>query len=201
MKVRPVEDVADLPNEVFGQENVTWWAAIGGEVIEGFVLVLAIFSYFYLAHDSPAWPPLHTPNPSLGIPTLNLLVMVASVPAAWWAARAANREDRRGTLIGLLLHGVIGIVICVLRYYEMLALNVRWDTNAYGSITWAILFAHGYMALFDVMNTLGLALLFIRLEPAKKHYVDVAEGSFFWYFVLATWIPLYIIVFFGPRWM
>ena len=103
MNVRPAIDVSDLPNEVFGQENITWWAAIIGEAIEGFVLVLAVFSYLYLAHDSPAWPPLHTPLPSLGIPTLNLGMMVLSVPAAWYAARAANREDRRGTLIGLVL--------------------------------------------------------------------------------------------------
>ena len=70
-------------DEVFGAENLTWWGAMGAEVIEGFVLILAIFAYFYIRAGSPDWPPLHTPLPSLGIPTLNLVLMLLSiVPAA-----------------------------------------------------------------------------------------------------------------------
>jgi heme/copper-type cytochrome/quinol oxidase subunit 3 len=201
MKARPVVNVESLPSEVYGQQNITWWAAIGSEVIEGFVLLLAVFAYFYIAHESPGWPPLHTPLPSLGIPALNVVLMVASVVPAWLAAHYAEKEDRWGTFKWLVAHSVIGIAILVVRYFECRSLGARWDTNAYGSITWAILFSHGYMALFDVMNSIGLAFLCFRLEPAKKHYVDVVEGSFFWYFVLATWIPLFIIVFLSPRWL
>ena len=169
-------------------------------MIEGFVLVLAVFAYLYLRHGSATWPPLHTPLPSLGIPTLNLVLMAVSIAPAWWAARSARRQDRFQTAAGLMSHALIGTAIIILRYYECRALNVRWDTNAYGSITWAILFAHGYTALFDVFDTIGLAVLCLRLEPEEKHYVDVTENSFFWYFVVATWIPLYLLVFIGPRW-
>jgi len=200
VRVRPIADVSGLPSEVYGAPNLTWWAALGGEIIEGFILVLTIFAYFYLRQDSPAWPPLHTPLPSLGVPTLNLALMALSLAPAWWAARAAKRQDRYSTLAGLLLHALVGVAILVIRYFEMRALNVRWDTNAYGSVTWAILFSHGYMALFDVFDTIGLSFLFLRLPPAEKHYVDVTENSFFWYFVLATWLPVYVIVFLGPHW-
>jgi heme/copper-type cytochrome/quinol oxidase subunit 3 len=199
MKPRAVGSVDSLPSEVFGPANLTWWAAVGGEVIEGFVLLLAVFAYFYLAHDAPDWPPLHTALPSLGPSTINLGLMAASIPAAWWAAREAKNRRRRSALAGLLLHGLIGTAILVVRYFELKALNVRWDTNAYGSITWAILFAHGYMALFDVFDTFGLALLFARMEPEERHRVDVTENSFFWYFVVGTWIPIYLLVFWGPR--
>jgi cytochrome c oxidase subunit 3 len=199
VKVTPVATVASLRTEVQGSQNLTWWGALGGEVIEGFVLVLAVFAYFYLRHMAPHWPPLHTPLPSLGVPTLNLGLMALSILPAWWAFRSARRADRTQTAIGLALHGLIGATILVVRYFEMRALNVRWDSNAYGSVTWAILFSHGYMALFDVFDTCGLLLLFLRLEPEEKHYIDVTENSFFWYFVLATWVPLYVIVFFGPR--
>ena len=201
MRVRATADVSALPSEVYGPANLTWWASLGGEVIEGFVLVLAVFAYLYLRHDSPDWPPLHTPLPSLGIPTLNLALMALSLAPAWWASRSARRQERLSTAVGLLLHALLGVTILVVRYYEMRALNVRWDTNAYGSICWAILFSHGYMALFDVFDTIGLSLLFLRLQPEERHYVDVTENSFFWYFVLATWLPLYFLVFFGPRWL
>ena len=91
MRAKPVASVADLPTEVFGAGNITWWAALGGEIIEGFVLVLAVFAYFYLRHGSPNWPPLHTPLPSLGIPTLALVIMAVSNVPAWWASRSARR--------------------------------------------------------------------------------------------------------------
>jgi cytochrome c oxidase subunit III len=201
VRVRATADVGALPSEVYGSANLTWWASLGGEVIEGFVLVLAVFAYLYLRHDSPNWPPLHTPLPSLGVPTLNLALMAVSLAPAWWASRSARRQERFSTAVGLVLHALLGITILVVRYYEMRALNVRWDTNAYGSICWAILFSHGYMALFDVFDTIGLSLLFLRLQPEERHYVDVTENSFFWYFVLATWLPLYFLVFFGPRWL
>ena len=200
MRVRASQDVSSLPTEVFGPASITWWAALGGEVIEGFVLVLAVFAYFYLRHNAPDWPPLHTRQPSLGAPSLNLGLMALSIVPAWWAARQAKVKNRWGTFTGLVLHAVIGTAILVVRYFECHALNVRWDTNAYGSVTWAILFAHGYMALFDVFDTAGLAVLCWFLEPEEKHYVDVTENSFFWYFVVATWLPLFVLVFLGPRW-
>lgn len=199
MRAKEVASVASLPDTVHGPANLTWWAALGGSVIEGFVLVLAVFVYLYLRHAADSWPPLHTPLPSLGIPTINLGLILLTVVPAWWAARCARRHELSGTLVGLMLHAVIGLVVLVLRYYELRALNVRWDTNAYGSITWAILFSHGYMALFDVFETMGLAVVFARGKVEDEHYVDVTDSSFFWYFVVATWIPLYLLVFFGPR--
>jgi len=196
--VRAAMSVDGLESEVFGSGNITWWAALLGEVIEGVVMLLTVFAFFYLRRNSFAWPPEHTPLPSIGVPTINLVLMIASIAPAYWAAKRAKVYDRTGTLIGLAGHTLIGTAILVLRYYECRALNVRWDTNAYGSVTWALLFTHGYMALFDVMDTAGLVLLFARVEPAEKHYVDVTENSFFWYFVLATWLPLYLLIFIAP---
>jgi len=195
VKPAAVGSVASLPTEVEGTGNITWWGALGGEAIEGTVLALALFAWLYLRHAAPDWPPLHTPRPSLGAPTLNLALMIASILPAWWASRSAHRRDRRSTAAGLAAHGLIGLVILVVRFYEMKALNVRWDTNAYGSVGWALLFSHGYMALFDVFDTLGLLLLFIRLQPEEKHFIDVTENSFFWYFVIATWLPVFWLVF------
>jgi heme/copper-type cytochrome/quinol oxidase subunit 3 len=199
-RVRAVTNVENLPSEVYGPANITWWGAMGGEIIEGFVVVLAVFAYFYLRASSPSWPPLHMPLPSLGIPTVNLVLILLSIIPATWAYRAAKAQDRGSTLVALAIHFLIGVVICVLRYYECFALNVRWDTNAYGSITWALLFAHGYTMLLDIFDTGALVILFIFLEPEEKHYVDVTENSFFWYFVVGTWLPLFFLIFLGPRW-
>jgi heme/copper-type cytochrome/quinol oxidase subunit 3 len=201
MKVTVLEDVSGLPTELGGSRNVTWWGAMGGEVIEGAVLLLTIFAWFYLRNASDHWPPLHTPLPRLGVPTASLIVLVLSVIPAWWAHRMAERQDRIATAIGLGLHALLAAGFLALRFMEFRALGVRWDTNAYGSVSWAFLFTHGYMGFFDLLDTLGLLLLFLRLQPEEKHFIDVTENSFFWYFVVATWIPCYLLVYFGPRWL
>src|SRR6185503_8109951 len=135
---------------------------------------------------SDHWPPLHTPLPRIAVPTVSLLVLGLSAIPAWWAHRMAERENRTATAIGLGLQALFVALFLALRFMEFRSLGVRWDTNAYGSISWAFLFTHGYMAFFDLLDTLGLLVLFIRLEPEEKHYIDVTENSFFWYFVIAT---------------
>ena len=30
-------------------------------------------------------------------------------------------------------------------------------------------------------------------------FVDVSENALYWYFVVFTWLPIYAIVYFGPR--
>ena len=125
-RVRAIASVERLPTEVYGPANMTWWGALGGEVIEGFVVLLVVFAYFYLRDISPTWPPLHTRLPSLGIPTLNLVLMLISLVPAWLAARAAKAEDRYTTLLWLVVHSLFGIAVVVIRYFEFFALNVRW---------------------------------------------------------------------------
>src|SRR2546423_4307206 len=137
-RVRAIASVERLPSEVYGPANMTWWGALGGEIIEGFVVLLAVFAYFYLRHNSPTWPPLHTPLPSLGVPTLNLLLMLISLVPAWLAARGAKAEVRYTTLLLLVEHRVSGIAICLIRYLEFFAFKLRWDANAYGSLNCAI---------------------------------------------------------------
>jgi cytochrome c oxidase subunit III len=29
--------------------------------------------------------------------------------------------------------------------------------------------------------------------------VDVSENSFYWYFVVATWLPFYLVIYWGAR--
>ena len=50
--VRAVLSVDGLESEVFGSGNITWWAALLGEVIEGVVMLLAVMAFLYLRRNS-----------------------------------------------------------------------------------------------------------------------------------------------------
>src|SRR5213075_1029465 len=108
----------------------------------------------------------------LAIPLINLALMLITIVPAWWVLRSARAHDRNGVLLGAAAQGLLGVVIMILRYYECQALNVRWDTNAYGSVAWAVLVGHAVVMVTDVLDTLGLALMFAIEEPEEKHFVD-----------------------------
>jgi cytochrome c oxidase subunit III len=191
-------DVSRLPTVVFGPKCVMFWGTMAFMVIEGWTLALAAMSWFYLRQSSPAWPPERTPNPSLLIPTINLVVMLVSLVPAWIAAQRAKKLDRRGTAIALLACGAIGLLILWLRWHELWAIDTRWDTTAYGSVAWLIVGLHATLLLLDVADTIGLGVMFAYRELPPHYYPDTTDNTMYWYFTVASWIPLYLIVYVGP---
>ena len=43
-----------------------------------------------------------------------------------------------------------------------------------------------------------VALVFSRPMTGPR-FVDVAENSLYWYFIVLSWIPLYLTIYFAPR--
>jgi heme/copper-type cytochrome/quinol oxidase subunit 3 len=197
--VRSAADVSALPTVTFGPRSLMWWGTMGFATIEGWTTALLVGAYFYLRQNYEAWPPLRTPDPSLLMPSINLAVMLASTIPATLAMHAAKRLDRAGVRIWLLVSSFSAVVIIVLRWWDLRALNVRWDTNAYGSAVWTIVGFHASLLVLDAMDTIGLTLFFwFRRLPAKS-YSDVSDNTFYWYFTIGLWVVLYLVLYVGPR--
>lgn len=194
-------DVTELPTVTFGHRSIMWWGTVGFMVIEGWTLALIVAMYFYVRQNFVTWPPLvhgRLPNPSLLIPTINLAVMLVSVIPAALSERAARRLDLGGVKLWMLVTSIISLAIPVLRWYELWALNVRWDSNAYGTAAWTIVGTHATLLLLDVADTVGLTLfLWLKKMPVKT-FSDVVDNQLYWYFMVGIWIPIYLIVYLGP---
>jgi cytochrome c oxidase subunit III len=98
-------------------------------------------------------------------------------------------------VVGLLF----GAAFIGVRVMEFAALNVRWDSNAYGSIVWTLLGLHTVHMVTDWLDTLVLGVLFFTGPLEGKRFVDVSENSMYWYFVVWTWIPIYLVIYWGAR--
>jgi heme/copper-type cytochrome/quinol oxidase subunit 3 len=197
--VRGASDASVLPTVTFGSRSLMWWGTLGFATIEGWTVALLVAAYLYLRQNYEAWPPLRTPNPSLLIPSINLGLMALSMIPATLAARAAKRLDKPAVKRWLLVTTVASIPIVVLRWWELWALNTRWDTNAYGSAAWTIVGFHASLLLLDLMDTIGLTLFFWLRPLPVKSFSDVADNTFYWYCTIGMWVPLYIILYVGPR--
>jgi cytochrome c oxidase subunit 3 len=198
MKTRSVLDVSGLPNYAFGHRSLMWWGTLGFIAIEGTVFVLAAMTYFYLRSKALQWPP-GAPPPDLLPGVVNSAILLASLYPNQRAKRAAEDEDLAGVRLWLLVCIAFGVAFNLVRIWEFQALNCRWDQNAYGSIVWTILGLHTLHILTDVADTIVLtAAVFLRPITGMR-FSDVSDNSFYWYFVVLSWIPLYAVLYVAPR--
>jgi cytochrome c oxidase subunit III len=197
--LRVVGDVSSLPSVTFGPRSMMWWGTVGFMVIEGWTTALLVGAFFYLRQNVDHWPPLRTPYPSLLIPSINLALMFISLVPARIVERAAKRLDDHAVKRWLILTSATALPTLVLRWYELWALNTRWDTNAYGSAVWLIVGFHASLMLLDIGDTIGLTVFFHAKKMPVKTFSDTADNCYYWYFTVALWIPIYLIIYVGPR--
>jgi len=191
-------DVSGLPTVVFSHRSLMWWGTLGVMAIEGTVFALAIMAYFYLRSHQATWPLTALP-PDLLWGTVNTVVMLVSFWPAHMAKRAAEKLDLHAVRRWLVLCVFFGVAFCVIRIFEFATLNVRWDSNAYGSVVWLLLGLHTTHIVTDLIDTVVLTVMFFTGPLDGKRYVDVSENSFYWYFVVVTWIPIYLTIYWGAR--
>lgn len=197
--LRADASIAELPTVTFGHRSLMWWGTLGFMVIEGWTLALLVASYLYLRQNYDAWPPLRTPHPSLLIPTINLVIMLVSYIPMSLTSQAAKKLDEDGVKRWLVVSSLVALPIVVLRWWELWAINTRWDTNAYGSAAWVIVGFHTSLLLLDAADTWGLTLFYHLKQMPLKAFSDAHDNSVYWYFTVGVWIPVYLIVYVGPR--
>ena len=167
-------------------------------LIEGMAFVLAIGAYFYLMPFEQHWPPAGPP-PDLRYGTAFTILMALSLIPNQLAIRAAQRMDLRRVQLMLSIMIAIGVVLLILRGFEYTTLNERWDTNAYGSILWAIMVIHTIHLATDVYDSLPLgAIVFFKPVDGRK-FSDVEDNAAYWYFVAVSWFVLYVLIYWVPR--
>lgn len=195
-----VIDAARLPHLGWGPGAALWWAVWSLIAIEGTVFALLVSVYVYLRMVATAWPPDGIRLPGLAASTANVLLLLASVVPTVGAHRAALRTERRAATRYLIVATVLSLGTIALRGLEMAQLHVRWDGHAYGSIVWMILGTHLSHLLASTLEDALLCALLLLGPLEDKHYVSVTVSALYWYFVVAAWIPLYLLVYWLPRW-
>ena len=200
LPTRSVLDVSDLPDIAFGPRDIMWWGTVGFMLIEGFTLALCLVVYLYLWKNFETWPPAGTEHPTLVAPTIQMAVMLASLPFMRWLKSAATRFELRRVKVGLAVASLWIVAIAVLRGFELEALHVWWSTNAYGSAQWLVVGVHGTLILVEAAEIVGMTLVFWFGAVEEKHLSDVADVGLYWIFLVLAWIPVYVLCYLGPRW-
>jgi heme/copper-type cytochrome/quinol oxidase subunit 3 len=191
-------DVANLPSYGFSHRSLMWWGTAGMIAIEGSAFAFMIVIYFYLRSLSDSWPPGGS-APGLLWGSLNLVLILASAIPNMVTDKAAINHDLRQVRAGLVALSVFGVVLLLVRALEFTTLNVRGDESAYGSCVWMLLGLHTFNLITDVADSVVLTALMFNEQPEGKRFVDVAENSGYWNFVVLSWVPIYLVVYWAPR--
>jgi heme/copper-type cytochrome/quinol oxidase subunit 3 len=194
-----VLNARQLPSYGHGARGSTWWGIQGFIAAEAMGFVMAIGAYFYLVFINGHWPLAQKP-PDIYTSTFHTVLMLGSLWPNIMAKRAAEREDLSRTRFWLVVMSVLGTALLGLRVVEIALLHVKWDENAYGSVVWLLLGFHTVHLVTDVVETIVLAVLMFNIHGHGKRFTNVAQNAIYWNFVVAAWVPVYLVVYLFPRW-
>ena len=191
-------DVSGIPSYGFSHRSLMWWGTAGFMAIEGSAFAFIIAVYFYLRSISDTWP-YGAPVPDLLWGTVNAVLIVLSALPNIWLDRKAMDHDLRAVRIGLVTLCVIATVLLGVRAMEFARLNVSPTDSAYASVVWVMLVLHTFNLVTDYIETIVLTVLMLKGPLEGKRFVDVAENCGYWHFVAVTWLPIYAVIYWAPR--
>ena len=191
-------DVSELPTFGFGHRSLMWWGTFGLMLIEGMIFALTIAAYFYLRSHSVTWP-MNAAPPELLWGTVNTAVLLASMLPNHLAKQAAEKLDLKKVRIWMVACLLFSLVFLGIRVLEFTSLNTRWDSQAYGSVVWMLMALHTTHLVTDAYDSAVLTALMFTGPLEGKRYVDVSENAMYWYFVVLSWLPIYAVIYWAPR--
>jgi cytochrome c oxidase subunit 3 len=199
MSVRVIGDLSHLPASGFRSHGMWSWAGAGFMLIEGAGFLLAIAAYLYVMAGANQWP-LSNLAPDLLWGTVNTVLMLASLWPNYLISRAARKRDLAAVRPLAVLITLIAIAVLTLRAVEFAHLNTRWDRDAYGSVVFALMAMHTTHLITDFGDTFFLAV-FLHTHPVDNERLsDTDDNAGYWAFIVAFWVPLYLLVYWAPRW-
>jgi heme/copper-type cytochrome/quinol oxidase subunit 3 len=200
MRARVVgQSLAELPAAGFRAHGLWFWATLGFMGIEGTGFALACAAYVYLMGGAQQWP-LEGVAPDLFWGTIQTVLMLGSLVPTFILSRAARRRQADPTRRWALVLFVLNTLTLVVRGFEFPHLNARWDHDAYGSIVWALMLLHTTHLVTDFITTAALTVFLITRPIDIERFSDVDDDCVYWVFVVACWAPIYLLVYWAPRW-
>ena len=198
MTATPQIDVSNLDTIALNHRAPLWWGQILMMVIEGSLFVLLIASYFYIRVGFDVWPPPDIDPVAMGMPTLGLVILLLSAVPMYIAGKGTEKKERGkvvwGSIINILMVGAFLLV----RWYELVKLPFKWNTDIYGSFVWSMLVLHTMHTIADGAQTLVVIAIILLKKVGEKQLLGVKVDGLYWFFVVGIYIPVYLTVYVYP---
>ena len=138
-----------------------------------------------------AWPPAGQPRLPVEMTAINSFILVMSGVLLF----LSEKKNSKRLLSLSILSGVTFLLIQGSEWVKLLGFGLSSSGSIYGAFFYVIIGAHGLHVLA------GLALLIYLFFSLQKNNEEqtmkttFTAFSLYWYFVVAIWIPLYVLVY------
>lgn len=197
-------DVSSWPREFPDHRHTFWWGILVLIVIEVTVVAAFITSYFYLwilnvADKNGGWPPVATELPPLLYPSINTVLLVLCSLSMFYGGIVMKRDEVRKFFWLVVFCCGVGFLILYLRWLQFLAFPFDWKVNAYASFVWTLTAFHFVHLTSAILGTVVIGWFTHRGYYSKERMLGVQVDTLYWYFVSASWIPVYFVLYWTPR--
>jgi cytochrome c oxidase subunit III len=162
-----------------------WWGMVMFIAAESALFGSLIASYVYLRFQTPRWPPLGVPEPTVAVPVA-LTVVLAATSVPFLLATRAVRAGRLTATWGLVAAALLvqaGYVAYAVHDFDDRLSSFTPQTHAYGSIYFVLLGAD--LAHVAVGILLDLWLLQKLVRGLTTYRLNALQAiALYWYAVI-----------------
>lgn len=186
------------------QRHPFWWGILGLIVIEATVLAGFIIAYFYLwivnaTHSRMSWPPADTPIPPLLLPTLECFLLFICGWTMWYGGIVMRKSKNKLFVWLVIICCVAGSMVLGLRWFQLAQIPYNWRKNAYASFMWFLTGFHFLHVTSAIVGTIVIGWLAYKEYYTEQRMLGIQVDTMYWYFVVAGWFPIYIVLYWAPR--
>lgn len=169
---------------------------------EATLFACLVSSYFYLAVDSPSWPPAGISRPTLTLPLIMTAALLSSSVVLVFAERERERGNRSRYRLGVVITVLLGVVFLLLQAKEYAAKLVEASptATAYGSLFFSITGLHGAHVAFGLLFLLWSLFAGVKRNGLPARSLAVRNATLYWHFVDGVWLVILTSLYLSPRW-
>jgi heme/copper-type cytochrome/quinol oxidase subunit 3 len=188
-----------MPHGVIDTSRGTW--AMGLFILtEAMLFLMLFFSYYYLGHAAPKWPP---EPPKLRLPLIMLVLLVSSSVVLTFGERAARVHQFGRARLFVVATGMLGLMFLGLQAVEYAdhLTHLRPSTNAYGSIFYTITSVHAVHVMLGLLMlgyVLVLPVQHMGAATRPPHHA-LKNAALYWHFVDVVWVLIVALLYVMPN--
>lgn len=191
---------APLPSYVSGPLQPASLGMLLLIMTEGIFFAILFTSYFYIRSGTQAWPQGTIEPQELALPSVGTFLLLSSSFPLFLAEAAIKRGDQLGLRIGLAATFTLGVAFLGLQMYEYANAKFFADENAYASLFFVITGFHSLHVFVGLIMNLFVQVRAWLGHFNEKRHLAVQNASWYWHFVDAVWVFIFLIVYLSPHW-
>jgi heme/copper-type cytochrome/quinol oxidase subunit 3 len=184
-----------IPRRVI--EDRGTWAMYMFIATEAMLFVSLFFSYYYLGHTQPTWPP---EPPEYRLALVMLAILLTSSVVLYWGEEQMKHDRRGAARAATLLTIVLGIVFAFIqaKEYANHLKKLLPTTDAYGSIFYTITSVHAAHLLLGLLMLAYVLLLPQADSHEKPPHRALHNAGLYWHFVDLIWVFIVALLYVWP---